>query len=584
MCKGTMMFFGVALAIVGAGPSSASASLPSAAQWTPPEAVAMLEISNPTPLLDRLLDPKVIALITTNSAYQKNLAANPGMQQFAAGVDYIAGRLGTDWQTAVRKLLGGGVFAALGPKGELLLTIDAQEPAMLQKLHETVWPLIQADALKKGRGDKVRSEKLGDVEVFTPGNDIVYAMIDGRLLISNRATLLQRVLDLRTAGSAPSLAKSPAYAESRKALGDKPAMALVNMAALKKIPKVTDVLTRNRHPLGTLVLGDLAEALAKSDWLALGLSADADGLALRAVANGQTDPSGLLGFTLPATGQGALPGFTVPNQVASISAFRDLHRFYATKDTLFPERTSGLIFFENMMGIFFSGRDLTDEIMGEAEPEIRFVVAKQTYDASGPAPRVQFPGFAVVFRMKHPDQFTEVAEAAYQKAIGLVNITRGQKALPGLIVDRSIHNGVKYSVAYYTKGGDDESDRLALRANFRPSLARVEQYLIVSSAEGLTKDLIDAVQRERSQTPQPAGQVHTSVDIEGKQVAALLDANRGALVRQGMLQEGKSAEKAEADIAVLLALVQRLGKAHLQVATRDAKTQADLELKLNLAP
>ena len=40
-----------------------------------------------------------------------------------------------------------------------------------------------------------------------------------------------------------------------------------------------------------------------------------------------------------------------------------MHKFYAAKDTLFPDRTSGLIFFENMMGIFFSGRDLTDEVL-----------------------------------------------------------------------------------------------------------------------------------------------------------------------------------------------------------------------------
>ena len=35
------------------------------------------------------------------------------------------------------------------------------------------------------------------------------------------------------------------------------------------------------------------------------------------------------------------------------------------RTTLFPERTSGLIFFENMMGIFFTGRDLTSEVLAE---------------------------------------------------------------------------------------------------------------------------------------------------------------------------------------------------------------------------
>ena len=67
----------------------------------------------------------------------------------------------------------------------------------------------------------------------------------------------------------------------------------------------------------------------------------------------------------------------------SLSFYRDLHKFYAAKDKLFPERTSGLIFFENMMGIFFTGRDLTDEVLAETTPEVRFVVAEQQYDAEG---------------------------------------------------------------------------------------------------------------------------------------------------------------------------------------------------------
>ena len=82
--------------------------------------------------------------------------------------------------------------------------------------------------------------------------------------------------------------------------------------------------------------------------------------------------------TSPAPG--ALPNLAVPRRIAGLSLYRDLHAFYAAKDKLFPERTSGLIFFENMMGIFFTGRDLTDEVLAETRPEIRIVVAAQKYD------------------------------------------------------------------------------------------------------------------------------------------------------------------------------------------------------------
>ena len=66
-----------------------------------------------------------------------------------------------------------------------------------------------------------------------------------------------------------------------------------------------------------------------------------------------------------------LPNLCVPRQIAGISLYRDLNAFYAAKDQLFPERTSGHDFFENMMGIFFSGRDLTARSSARLGPEVR---------------------------------------------------------------------------------------------------------------------------------------------------------------------------------------------------------------------
>ena len=131
-------------------------------------------------------------------------------------------------------------------------------------------------------------------------------------------------------------------------------------------------------------------------------------------------------------GEGAMPNLVVPGQIAALSLYRDLHQFYAAKDELFPDRTSGLIFFENMMGIFFSGMDLTKEVLAETLPDIRVVVAEQRYDEKTGTPAMKLPGFAVVVQLRDPAKFELVMKEAWQKAIGLVNFTRGQKAQPGL--------------------------------------------------------------------------------------------------------------------------------------------------------
>ena len=190
-------------------------------------------------------------------------------------------------------------------------------------------------------------------------------------------------------------------------------------------------------------------------------------LLLSAAADGK--PGATSAFMSPAEGTGALPNLTVPRQIAGLSVYRDLHAFYAAKDQLFPERTSGLIFFENMMGIFFSGRDLTEEVFAETCPEVRLVVAAQAYDKAVGTPRVQIPAFALVVRTRHPDEFARVAEEAWQKAVGLTTVTRGQQAEPGLIIDRETYQGIRFSVATNAPGKNDDKAHLPSRFNYSPS-------------------------------------------------------------------------------------------------------------------
>ena len=128
----------------------------------------------------------------------------------------------------------------------------------------------------------------------------------------------------------------------------------------------------------TLLLGPLMQALERSEWLALGLDVDDLTFSIRVASDGRAAdaalPGGFAQSSDPAGG--ARPNLIVPPQIAGLSFYRDLHRFYAAKDDLFPQRTSGLIFFENMMGIFFTGRDLTNEVLAELRPEVRLVVAQ----------------------------------------------------------------------------------------------------------------------------------------------------------------------------------------------------------------
>ena len=80
------------------------------------------------------------------------------------------------------------------------------------------------------------------------------------------------------------------------------------------------------------------------------------------------------------------------------------------------------------------------------------------------------PAFAAVLKLRNPEDFDEIAEEAWQKAIGLVNFTRGQQALPGLIIDRPVYKDIKLPVAYFSTSQVDNKARLDQRFNVRPTI------------------------------------------------------------------------------------------------------------------
>jgi hypothetical protein len=245
-----------------------------------------------------------------------------------------------------------------------------------------------------------------------------------------------------------------------------------------------------------------------------------------------------------------------------LGLYRNLAEFYAAKDELFPQRTSGLIFFENMMGIFFSGRNLTDEVLAQTQPQIRLVVARQKYDPAIGTPEPQWPAFALVLGLRDPKAFGEVMEEAWQKALGLVNFTRGQKGLPGLILDKADHQGTSITVARFSAQDVPDRNHLDQRFNFRPSLALAQGHAILSSTDQLARDLVEALGKPGAATAEP---VHTMLQLSGPELAGILKANRSILVRGTMLKDGKTETEAQQSIDTLIALAGLADRASLRL-------------------
>jgi len=555
---------------------------PAREAWVPQEALLVLDVHDPKPILDLLLDPKLIEAVKASPPYQAQVA-KPEFTQFTGAIAFLEARLQTKWPEGVAKLLGGGFTLAVGPKGTTLLLVDAQDAEMLRDLNDVILFFAKGNAEKRGDAGAVSSGEYRGVTGWKLGPNEAHTILGNRLLVSNKSEGLKAALDLRAEPDGPSLAKSPGYQAAKRAAGSGAAATLyVNSGVLKNLPQMQNALAQNRNPLAVLLLAGLADAVQDSTWLGLALEVSGDKLALRLATDGTVDPSGAGGFAIPPEAGGAMPNLDVPRGIAAMSFYRDLHGFYAAKDELFPERTSGLIFFENMMGIFFTGRDLTEEVLSQIGGDVRLVVAQQQYGPETGTPAVQIPSFAAVFRMKDPEKFARVAEEGWQKAVGLANFVRGQQAQPGLIIDRPVHNGVKYTSAAFSPPEGKDRSAVDVRFNFSPSLAVTGEYLIFSSTAGLAEDLIDALAKETQQGAAPLPGTHSLVQLDATQLASILGANREAMIRQNMVEKGNTREQAEQEIGTLLTIIEHVGRLKLEVGVEGEETRAALEVELNL--
>ena len=557
--------------------------LPAAEEWVPRQALIVLKISNPKALLDLALRPGLIQEVESSPVY-KAQAAKPGFRQFRNVVRSLERRFETDWQSILRRLAGGGATWAVGPNKGNLLIVDALDAEVLKGLHDLLLTLAEAGAADGGQSSGIRPTKVGDVATWSLGPDEAHAIIGNRLVIATSPNVLKAALDLRSGPGGGSIAALPAYRQAKKAAGDDAAATLyVNAAVLKHAPPVAAMLAGDKNPLVSLLAAPITEALSKSTWLSAALRAEGDTLTLDAISDGTAASAGAARFAVPPkAGDGAVPNLAVPRRIAAMSLHRDLQGFYAAKDQLFPERTSGLIFFENMMGIFFTGRDLTEEVLAETGPKVRMVVAEQKYDPAIGTPATQFPAFALVLPLKDPETFSVVVEEAWQKAVGLINFTRGQQAEPGLIIDRPVYRGTKYTVACFTPSRERDKKALDVRFNFRPALAMPGNHLILSSTDALAEDIMDALSKEGPSPVKPGPSPHSLIEIEGAQLASILAANRENLIRNNMVEEGNTREQAATEIDMLLAIVKHVSRVVLTVGADGGRSKASLEIRLSL--
>ena len=549
--------------------AAAAQSTPAAADWLPGGALYTLQINQPAALLDLATTLKLTSLFTGPTS-------DKGFQGI---VDTLAKGAGTDSKGLVRNLTGGGVTYAMYPGETSVWVIDAQDARVLDHLQQFVKVMVGAQRLTSPASTKTPSsfyqEYPGNVAAWSFDGKQFFARTGNRLILASRSETLKTLFAPHPQNI---LSSAPQYQEAKRAAaGSNAAWAYVNMAVFSQIPPIQKALATN-DPLDSILNGAWKQSLQNVHWIAASFRVEGKKLNLHVATDGHLPTTAAGAFSSPGD-TGVLPNLTVPHQLAAVTLWRDLGKFYAVKDTLFPLKTSGGILLENFLEIFFTGRNLAEEVFNRFHPQVRLVVARQQFAPAIGTPDEQYPAVALIFRTdpKTSADFGEVLEEAWQKAVGLTNFTRGQQALPGLILDRQTYGGATFTFGAFSARTEKDRAHLPSRFNLRPSIVRDGPYIILSSTDGLARDLIDAVNREDGRTPAKTTDAHTVLEITSPaEIAALLAINKPAMVRQSVLEKGTKPEQAAREFDQNVAWLDKITHAKLSIAGN----QADLELEL----
>jgi hypothetical protein len=263
----------------------------------------------------------------------------------------------------------------------------------------------------------------------------------------------------------------------------------------------------------------------------------------------------------------------------TLSSYRDLSQMWLLAPNLMNDRANEqLAKADTTLTTFFSGRDFGQDILGALEPELRLVVTRQTFAPSQPTPGIKLPAFALEARMRDPETASTELRRVFQSFVGFINVVGAMEGQPQLDLGMIESDSATLVTATYIRPSDTpDSEALPIQFNFSPTLAFAGRRLVLSSTTELAETLIHA--RDGGQRPK-AG-VNTQAVLQAGTLNEVLRDNRSQLVAQNMIEKGHSPEQAEAEIDVLLQLIDLARDASMQLRSGEDRLAVEVEVRLD---
>jgi len=522
---------------------------------------------------------------------------NPQIDQVKMVLGLLASTEDLSWSEMVREVLAGPAEIALSPYPQkLVMTVKPKDAARLGRLHAKLLEFIQQDAQNKGNPDPVKKFKHGETDCFSLAPTEAHSIYGGRFVIASSEKILGDALDLLsgTKKLPSTLDKEPRFLDAVKSAtpDSRQAFGFARMDLIRKSNPGTYTVTDDYNPLLALLFGGWVEAYRQADWLGMAIDWKANKPALEAflpisaeVAKGELRKA----FTPPKGTYAAKP-LSVPNQLGTLSLWRDLGKVWNIRENVVTgPALQGLNGLDNGIGQFFGGRDFGTGVLGSLKPDWRVVVAEQDPKTMIPKPDLVLPAFAISVGYDTKDEdFRQRWIIAFQSLVGVLNVVGGQEKAPVLVQNQEDFEGAKiYSAKYLppvkpakAKPGDSKTDEegIHIRHNFRPTLVLAGDHLIISSTTEMARDVVKAIKLADAGSDAPPQAM--SVDLNGKRIAGMVDVNRERLVMQNMVEKGHGKAAAQSEIGAIEGMIRGLN--HAVITAEDTENQFRLRLSLDL--
>ncbi len=473
------------------------------------------------------------------------------------------------------------VAVAIEPVSQTaLLILKAKNEQAAQMLSRSLRDTIQSYTQQHNLPLEPGEVSYQGTTVYSVGSDAFWAQVGVWFFASNSPEGIQSALDRLRGDETNHLGRTEDYRRARQLVGQtSTGWGMIRMAPLLLLPQVQRALTGKHGEVGAeLLAGGVMEVLARASVVALGLEVRDRRFRLAVHVPYDSDKvrPHRRWFFAPENETGG--GLLRPEgTILSLTLYRDLATWWHRREQLFEQNAlSAFDEAEGNLGLLLGRVDVEEDVLKNLGPRIRIVVARTQFPTDR-APQMKLPAGAVVFSLKKPQEVGQSLLVGYQRLVSLINITGVEQDILPLLLESEQYQGVRCYIARFVVPPDAQLPKETFYYNFSPSAAVVDRWFVLSSHEQLLKKLIDQL---RQGGDPPSQGLNTAVELDLKQLAAVLDDNRSTLVAQTLLREGTPLPQAQKRAGLFLKLLQRVNRAAFRL--RQGKQQLVLELESGL--